>query len=411
MVPHFKIAKNTFYQLFSRLISSGLGFITFVLIARSFGVAGYGEFTKITVYVAIYYLIVDFGLNAIFLREEEKQNHFRDFFILRILLALILIIFANLISLFLPYNKEMGIGFSEQSRTGILLFSITILTQAITMTNNAVFQKKLRYVFSMLSNSIGSIVTFSCVVLFIFLKLPLIFILSSYLIGGLVTNIISSFLTKKERLGKNIDLWFIKKIFIQGIPLGLTLIFNLIYFRIDMILLSSIKSASDVGIYGFSYKFFDFIVALPFFLSNSLYPVLLEHRNNYRIYNQTVKKYFFVSLFLSMFLTAFFWFLAPLISIIKYEFYASIEPFRILLLSLPFFFTTCILQWALIVRKQQIFLMVVYFLATLLNIVLNIIFIPIGSYMACAIITLVGEGVVFLILLVKTLSLQEKFSK
>jgi O-antigen/teichoic acid export membrane protein len=74
-------------------------------------------------------------------------------------------------------------------------------------------------------------------------------------------------------------------------------------------------------------------------------------------------------------------------------------PFRILLLSLPFFFTTSFLQWTLITLGKQKYLMIVYFFSTLLNIVLNVIFIPQFSYVACATITVVSEGIVFAFLL------------
>jgi O-antigen/teichoic acid export membrane protein len=74
-------------------------------------------------------------------------------------------------------------------------------------------------------------------------------------------------------------------------------------------------------------------------------------------------------------------------------------PFRILLLSLPFFFTTSFLQWVLITLEKQKYLMYVYLFSTLLNIVLNIIFIPQFSYLASATITLMSEALVFVFLI------------
>jgi O-antigen/teichoic acid export membrane protein len=47
--------------------------------------------------------------------------------------------------------------------------------------------------------------------------------------------------------------------------------------------------------------------------------------------------------------------------------------------------------------------MLVYFFSTLLNIALNIIFIPQFSYVACATITLISEGIVFVFLLIPLL--------
>jgi O-antigen/teichoic acid export membrane protein len=176
-----------------------------------------------------------------------------------------------------------------------------------------------------------------------------------------------------------------------------------VYFRADIFLLSILKTTKDVGIYGLSYKFFDFLIALPLFLSNAIYPFLLKAKADNRLFLDTTAKYFLVFLIASFIVIIPFWFISPLFALVKPDFAASMLPFRILLLSLPFFFTTSFLQWILITLDKQKYLMMVYLVSTVLNILLNIIFIPQFSYVACATITLVSEGVVFVFLLVPLL--------
>lgn len=405
------IVKNTFYQLATRVFTSGIGFLTTLIIARQFGVLGYGDFTKIVSFVALFYLIADFGLNAVFLRDDEKGIHFRDLFYFRLLIATSLIILANTMSFLLPFNEQLGIGFGENVRLGILLFSLSILNQAILTTCNAVFQRKLKYNLSMFSSIAGSSITLISVLVFTILNFSLYYILLAMLIGGGITSFLSILLAKENISLKIPDTAFIKKLLVEGFPLALALIFNLIYFRIDIIILSFLKPTSDVGIYGFSYKFFDFLIALPLFLSNALYPSLLIHRNNYRNFFMIAKKYFLLLLMFSFFLIFVLWFLAPLIGLVRNDFYPSVFTFRILLLSLPFFFATSILQWALIAQKEQKFLMYVYLVASILNIILNLIFIPIASYTASAIITGVSEGIIFVLFLAKTIDVQKNFPK
>ncbi|MCL5113800.1 MAG: hypothetical protein M1372_01355, partial [Patescibacteria group bacterium] len=60
-------------------------------------------------------------------------------------------------------------------------------------------------------------------------------------------------------------------------------------------------------------------------------------------------------------------------------------------------------------KNKQIFLMVIYLSSALLNIVLNVLFIPVASYNASAIITGVSEGFVLIFLIVKVLSLKKNF--
>jgi O-antigen/teichoic acid export membrane protein len=162
----------------------------------------------------------------------------------------------------------------------------------------------------------------------------------------------------------------------------------------------------DVGIYGLSYKFFDFLIALPLFLSNAIYPFLIKAKQEEKGFLNLTRNYFFVFLAASFIIIIPFWFISPLFILIKNDFANCIIPFRILLLSLPFFFTTSFLQWVLITLGKQKYLMYVYLFSTILNIALNIIFIPQFSYLASATITLVSEGLVFLFLIGKVLKVR-----
>lgn len=411
MIPHFNIAKNTFYQAASRLTCSFLGFLSFFLIARSFGPAGYGDFTKITAYVGIFWLVIDFGFNAIYLREDQELKYFKNLFLIRVILAFFLIILTNTVVLFLPQNNILGTGFPEKIKLGIFIYSLTILAQAVSISNNVIFQKNLKYVFSLIANIAGSFTTFLLVLFFVLKQSSLDYILGAYVLGFFLANIISIILTKAKFVSTVLDFTFAKKIILQSMPIGLMLIFNLIYFRIDMVLLSIYKSPTDVGIYGFSYKFFDFLIALPLFLSNALYPTLIEQTKNYRTFSLIIKKYTWLLLLFSLILGIVCFAFAPLVTIVKSDYLASVLPFRILLISLPFFFMTCLLQWGLIALKDQKFLMPVYLMATIINISLNFIFIPIGSYIACAIITVVCEAAVFAVLLARTMIIHKKYSK
>jgi O-antigen/teichoic acid export membrane protein len=229
------------------------------------------------------------------------------------------------------------------------------------------------------------------------------YILFGFVVSSFVGALALLFFAKEKISPPSIDKEFAVKIMLASWPLGLMLIFNLVYFRVDIFLLSILKTTQDVGIYGLSYKFFDFLIALPLFLSNAVYPFLIKAKADKKLFFNLTGKYFLIFLIASFITIIPFWFISPLFTLVKADFTASILPFRILLLSLPFFFTTSFLQWVLITLGKQKYLMIVYFLSTLLNVALNIIFIPQFSYVACATITLLSEGIVFVFLLVQLL--------
>jgi len=400
-VQHKLIAKNTLYQIFARGVTALIGFLITLIIAGKFGVLGYGDFTKITSYVALFYLVIDFGLNAFFLQYENAK--FKNLFYLRMLISIGIFLLLNLIALALPYNAAMGSGFSAAEKFGIFIFSFSIFAQSIILSASAIFQKTVNYYFYMVGTIIGSIVNLVVVLLFAYLNLSIMYILFGFAFSSFVGALALLLFAREKILPVSLDKEFAIKILQASWPLGLMLVFNLVYFRVDIFLLSIFKTTQAVGIYGLSYKFFDFLIALPLFLSNAVYPFLIKAKTNHKLFFNLSGKYFLVFLTTSLIVIIPFWFISPLFTLVKTEFAASILPFRILLLSLPFFFTTSFLQWVLIALGKQKYLMVVYFFSTLLNVILNIIFIPQFSYVACAAITLISEGIVFIFLLVQLL--------
>lgn len=403
-MQHLLIAKNTFYQILARAVTAFIGFLITIIIAGKFGVLGYGDFTKVTSFVVVFYLFVDFGLNAFFLQFEKAK--FINLLFTRILLSILVFLLLNFFAFFLPYNKTLNTGFSESLRLGILIFSLSVFAQGIILSASAIFQKKLTYSKYMIGLILGAIVNLTLVLIFAFLNFSIFYILLSFVISSFVSALVLLRLTGETILPFSFDINFSKEIFIKSLPIGLMIIFNLVYFRADMIILSLLSSTRDVGIYGLSYKFFDFLIALPLFLSNAVYPFLIQFKNEKSEFFKITNKYFFIFLFFSFLTIIPFWFASPLFTLIKPDFSPSIVPFRILLISLPFFFTTSFMQWVLITLEKQKYLMYVYLFSTVLNITLNIIFIPQFSYIASATITLISEGIVFSLLIFKIFSIR-----
>ena len=403
-MQHLQIAKNTFYQTLARVSTSFIGFLITIVIARKFGVLGYGDFTKATSYVALFYLVLDFGLNAFFLQYERPK--FKNLFYLRILISLITFSVLNLVALILPYNAPLNSGFSESVRIGIFIFSFSVFAQSIILSTSAIFQKTVNYFSYMVGMVIGSLVNLGLVLIFAFLNFSIFLILFAFVASSFVSALLLIKFTKEELLPFSFERDFAKDIFFKSLPIGLMLIFNLVYFRADMFLLSLLSPTKDVGIYGLAYKFFDFLIALPLFLSNAIYPYLIKERDIPSKFFNFVKNYFFIFLGASVLVIIPFWFASPLFALIKTDFVDSMVPFKILLLSLPFFFTTSLLQWVLITLDEQKFLMFVYLFSTVINIALNLVFIPQFSYVACATITLISEAIVFCLLMVKVFKIK-----
>lgn len=403
------LVTNTFFQLGAKAASSASTFLLTILLANAFGAEGYGVFTKVTTFVAFFYLLADFGFNAFYIQEDKQERYFATLLLWRIAAAVLLIVLANAIAFSLPFNPLLETGFSETAKLGIFVFSITILSYAITMSAAALFQKRSAYHRLFWATAIGSGVMTALVILGILQQVSLIAIIALYATGMGITALLSLFFVRRT-LVFSFNPAFFKRMLLPTLPLGGMLLCNLLYFRADMLLLTFLRPTVDVGIYGLAYRFFDFLLTIPLFMANSVYPLLLQNQKNYRIDPQIVRSYGFLFVVVSLLVVSFGWILAPVFTLIKPEFISAILPYRILLLSLPIFFLTGFLQWVLIAQRQQVFLLWVYVLSAMLNIGLNFFFIPSYSYIASAIITGVSEAVALLLLVIQVRRLQKTYA-
>lgn len=398
-----KVTLNTFFQLVVRLTSSASTLVATLLIAFYSGYDMLGSFTKIVSFVSIFYLLVDFGLNPIFLKlhfEDTKKN-LGNLFLLRILLSFAAMAVIFLILLILPYDAKSLTGYSPYEKYGIILFSFTVLTTGIFMSTQVLLQKKLTYKLSLLPSFLSEIF----LIFFIFISLQkhdLMLLLLSYVISSVIQALLMFYVLKKNYMLALSSFRFVKFskiLLLASFPIGLMLTFNLLYSKVDTIILSIFKSNIDVGIYGISYRFFEVAIAIPAFLSTSTYPLLLKEQPRSLNYFTLLKKYSSLFLLVSLVATLGLFFCAPLIGLFKAGFSLAVLPLQILSLSLPFFFLTSLYQWHFVIHNKTKFLVPLYGGALLLNIILNLIFIPVYSYIAAAVSTALCEAIVFLVML------------
>lgn len=390
------IAVNTITQLVGRAISAVTTLLVTLLIARELGAGGYGDFVKITTYAAFFYLAVDFGINAIFL-QRDTGKHWASLVLLRTLGGIALVALSLIVLDVLPAST--GQGYTNAVRLGILLFSPTILLQGLITTANAIFQKRLRYDLATWGIFFGSLATVGILWFLVYSihSTNLLAIVSVVAVGALVTAASSLFfafrLVGRQKFLPTTQQ--MKQLLLPSIPLGVTLLFNLVYFRADSVIITLTRPTAEVGIYGLAYKVFEVILVFPTFFMNAVYPLMVEHRETK--FKKILSSSFFFLFLASLIVLGVVWVAAPLISLVKTDFAASVGALRILALGLPFFFVTAATMWGLITLKKQNILAGIYGISMLINIIGNIILIPTYGFTAAAWMTVVGEGLVLLL--------------
>mgnify|MGYP001582196442 FL=1 len=400
-----KLFLNSGYQLFGKAFSVAVTLLITALITRRFGAVGFGAFTLMTTFAAYFYLIIDFGFNAVAVRlfnndAERNTHYFNNLLALRILFSGVIILLLTLVINLLPFQTDN----QEMVRFGIFIGLFTILFQGVSLTGNAVFQKFLSYHRSVLAAAAGSLLTLMLVLFYFRGNYNLLWFVGAGTLGSLLTAAVSLLLVRPFLKGvlPKFETAVIKQLVKPALPLGLSLIFMVIMAKADMFLLSvrplnpllGISNEQALGYYGLAYRIFENMLVFPTFFINALYPFLLTHRQSGREkLKQTFWRAFIFLAGAGLVLAVVGYFAAPFaINLIAGgSFLGSILALRWLLLGLPVFFVSALLVWFLVTLGAEKYLLPIYAGGAIFNIIGNYLLLPDFGYLVSAVLTGVTE--------------------
>lgn len=395
MALYKKIALHTFFQLAGRLFATVSNFIIILLIGQSLGSFGLGQYNKVFALVSVFALFVDFGISAIFLKIGRDQD-VGKMILLRLCIAFVAFLLIQPIIFFLPYDAILHTGFSPDEKLYIELTAVSLFIYAFVHSLTALLQKRERFDQYILPNVMYGVCALAVAWYALVSKQIIFFFIAA--LAGLAASALVLFLSSAARIfAPRVSpapkrAVFMRELFVKSAPLGVTLFLNSVYVRADVFLLSLFRSTSEVGIYALAYKFFEFPLSLSFFIMTALYPLFLKkHTKNKARFYRDVGNIAFALLIVGCLIVVVSFVGAPLIGLIKQDFYQSVTPFRVLIFSYPIFFLSNLLLWVIITENRQKILPFVYGASLAANVGLNLLFIPRFGYMASAAATVISE--------------------
>lgn len=267
-----QVAHNMIYQISGKIISTALGLVALAMMTRYLGQEGFGGYTTIIAFLQFFGILVDFGLTltTVQMISEPGANENKitsNIFTLRFFSALIFLGLAPLVVLFFPYNAILKIGVAI---TTLSFFFITLNQVLIGL-----FQKHLSMWKVAVAENAGRVVLIGLVAFAIATDRGLLAILWAVIFGS-AANFLINFLfsLKYVRIKFAFDWLIWKEIYRRSWPIGLSIIFNLIYLKADTIILSLFRSQAEVGLYGASYRVLDVLTTFPMMFAGLLLPVL-----------------------------------------------------------------------------------------------------------------------------------------
>jgi O-antigen/teichoic acid export membrane protein len=287
-------------------------------------------------------------------------------------------------------------------KVGIGIVALTIAAQAVLATTNAYFQANHKYNYSFFANLVAAIANTLLIIYLANQKLNLLIVISAYTVAGIIGACTALVLVRKQvkSVSPIFDKKYWKELLKETLPLTISLVLNLIYFRIDGLILPIYRGLIEIGQYNVAYKMFDAILVIPNYFANALYPILLEKRTeSINAFTSTIKKSAAILALIAVIGSILTILLAPFAIkvLLNEDSTQTAQYLRILSSGLLFFFLSSISMWALIVIGKQKLLSYIYGTTMILNLVLNILLIPLYGATASAYITITTEALVLLL--------------
>lgn len=417
-----KIFINTIAQVLSKAWTALISIILLSVLTNYLTQELFWLYSKVYNYLWIFAFLADLGLYTITIREITKNRDdtskiVSNVMTLRTLLWIIIIILSVWIAYFLPwYNNAVAL-------ISIFIISIFTLISLINSSVLALMQAKLKMEFSLFSAILWKVITFLWILLVVFVfykktelldySYPFYFIMLSWLAWIALNTALNYYYAKKlTPIWFDFDWRYIKHIFRISLPYWLALFLSVVYFKVDIVLLSILEpvklSNLSIALYSLPMKIVEVLMVIWWFYLNSILWELsknFENKNKNEI-NKIIKMSFNILfsfwLFLLVTWTIFRDYIIEIVANKDYitspgHIYSSSNVFFIVLLVLVFYFISNLFIYVLISSNNESKLLRINIIVALFNIIWNIIFIPIYSFMWSGIITVLSQVLLFLI--------------
>lgn len=386
---------NSGISIAGRLSTMALGVVGTAIVGRVLGVGGYGYYALVLSFGSILHVITDGGLYLTLTREIARQPNNRQA-ITEAIIGLRVTVFAAVFLL------GAGLLLLLPGYRGLLwlygIAALGFLCQSLSQLLMGVFQAYGSLWQASLGDVVGRLVQLAWLALLavgIATSAPtkLLIATSAFMAGAATTYLIHAYLVpgvSAWRMRFSTTQW--RPIWRDSWPLAVMLVFNAIYFRIDMLILSYFRPGLEVGWYGLAYRIIESALFFPAAFGGLLLPQVsnAEHKRRRVLIEQAL----YAMLLLGGLILPLLGGLAgPIVMLLVGSAFAPAAPLlSVLTVALVIMLFGNIFGFTLVALRQQRSLLRLYAVLAVGNTIANIVFIPHFGATAAAWITVATEG-------------------
>ena len=414
-----KIASNTISQIFSKASTAFISIFLLSILTNYLSVELFWLYNKLYNYLSLFAFLADMGLYTIAIREisktpSKKGKIIGNIMSLRAVLWIAIFFLALGIAFFLPgYNSSLAL-------LGVTIISIFTLFSLLNSSFLALMQASMKIEFNVLSTTFGKLCNLACIALIAFIffpkntlvsfDLPFLLILVAGFLWILVNTVMNFWYARKlSYFCFEWDKEYIKHIIKISLPYGIALFLSVVYFKIDIILLSLLEPENirdtSIALYSLPMKIVEVLMTLGMFYLNSILPSLSEyfHQKEIKKAEKLLSTSFKILLSLGLlFFVLWVLFREQIIHLIATPLYLepslrfdSADAMLVVLWVVVFYFISNLFNYILIASDHQSLLLRINIIITVVNIIWNLIFIPYYSFIGSGIVTIISQILLF----------------
>jgi len=384
------LARNSGFLFLNGITTNILSFFAMLYVARYLGPEDYGIYSFAFAFIYFFSFIPDMGVHQILVREAAKDPEkagklIGNGTIMKFLLALVALLLA-----FILINV---INFPPSTKNALYIASFGLLISG-TGAYGTIYEAKLKMEYSLFFNLVSRIFLLT----FIFLAAAShsglnVFVLAS-VSATLVHNLLMVLFSKKlVKVSFDIDISLIKQLLKEAVPIAIASVFTVVYFKIDVLMLSFLRGDAEVGFYSAAYRLTDALVFLPAAFTTSTFPLMSKYfKDSFDsfsfAYARTFKYLFAAGLLIAVLVT----FASEKIILTFYgpEYQKSVIALQILIWATAITFISVLISSTCVSSGNQQIISKTAILAAFLNVILNMVLIPSTGYVGAAVATVLS---------------------
>ncbi len=398
-----RVLKNSALPMATALLNKAIDTVFAAFMLRLLGVENAGKYAFAIIVITYCDIFINFGFSTLVTREVSRDRAIANRYLSNTIVMRFVLLAAlvPLLVLFLLEYRTFA-GLSDDTTLAIVLLAISLVPSALAGALSSVFyaHEQMEYpaaitvVTTLLKVTAGVIVLLAGLG-FVGLSAANIFV-NVVTLGLLLYLFITRFFVPRFEFDPQLGRGMLG----TSYPLMINDLLQRAFNRVDVLMLQPLKGDLAVGWYTTSYKYLDGLNILPSTFTIALFPVLSRYAAGapdalMKAYLKSLKYLVMLSLPLMVLSFVYADFIIEVFGGSAYLPESAVA-LRLIIGFLPLSFINNVTHYVLIAVNQQRYLTKAFIVGALFNIGANLIFIPLFSYRASAVITILSELVLLI---------------